>query len=133
MTGIVLCRGTFDLLHVGHLHHLRQASTMGTFLVVSVTPDIQAEKEKRRPIVSEDERMEMLLALPFVGVVECCDYLVSLKRWQPAVYCKGDDHQSKLLPEELEYCKAHNIEIRFTDPHPRTTSSLLERIECTSS
>ena len=28
---IVLCHGTFDLLHLGHIYHFNEAKKMGTF------------------------------------------------------------------------------------------------------
>ncbi|WP_423880855.1 adenylyltransferase/cytidyltransferase family protein, partial [Bradyrhizobium sp.] len=36
---IVLCHGVFDLLHVGHIRHLRAAKAFGDILVVTITDD----------------------------------------------------------------------------------------------
>ncbi len=35
---IVHCHGVFDLLHVGHFKHFKEARTFGDVLVVSITP-----------------------------------------------------------------------------------------------
>ena len=34
---IVLCHGVFDLLHIGHIKYLQEASLKGDILVVTVT------------------------------------------------------------------------------------------------
>ncbi|MBZ0141422.1 MAG: adenylyltransferase/cytidyltransferase family protein, partial [Pseudorhodoplanes sp.] len=36
---VVLCHGVFDLLHVGHLRHLKAARAFGDLLVVTITGD----------------------------------------------------------------------------------------------
>ena len=36
---VVLCHGTFDLLHLGHINHLSEAKNFGDILVVSLTSD----------------------------------------------------------------------------------------------
>ena len=48
---VVLCGGIFDLIHVGHLRHLEEARRMGDKLVVGLTMDEFAQKEKRKPVV----------------------------------------------------------------------------------
>ena len=46
---IVQCHGVFDLLHVGHLKHFREARTFGDILVVTITPDEFVNKGPGRP------------------------------------------------------------------------------------
>ena len=41
---ITLCHGVFDLLHVGHLRHLRVANGFGDALIVSITADEFVQK-----------------------------------------------------------------------------------------
>ena len=36
---IVLCHGVFDLLHIGHINHFKEAKKLGDILVVTVTQD----------------------------------------------------------------------------------------------
>ena len=131
---LVLCRGVFDILHVAHLRHLREARSMGDCLVVSITSDEVSEKEKRKPIIPEAERREMLLGFRCVSAVDICgDYLESLEKWKPQIYCKGYDHNAKgFLTGEIEYCSNHGIEIRHTHENPQTTTQIIERIKCAS-
>ena len=34
---IVLCHGVFDLLHIGHIKHLKKAKQQGDILLVTIT------------------------------------------------------------------------------------------------
>ena len=128
---LVLADGIFDLLHVGHIRHLEEARSFGDRLVVGLTMDKVAEREKRRPVISEHERMEMLLALSCVSNVMLVESGVeALQRLKPQIFCKGHDYKLKgLLPAEVNYCKVHGIDIRFTKPNPQTTTSIIERIK----
>ena len=129
----VLANGCFDLLHVAHVRHLEEARAMGDELVVALTID-ECVGKPGRPIVPQQERMEMLWALRYVTAVGFCrDSLDALATWQPQIFCKGADYLDKgLLPAELDYCRAHGIEIRHTKPNPQTTSGIIERIRCAS-
>ncbi len=59
----VMATGVFDLLHPGHIHFLTEAKKLGDELVVVVARDTTAERFKHRPIVREDQRVEMVAAL----------------------------------------------------------------------
>ena len=62
--------GVFDLFHVGHLRYLQFASRQCSHLVVAVTPDCIAEEMKgRRPVIPQEQRMEIVLALDIVAEV----------------------------------------------------------------
>lgn len=130
---LVLANGCFDLLHVAHIRHLEEARRMGDVLVVGLTMDAFVGKEGR-PIVPQNERMEMLKALRCVGSVMLCrNSLEALEVWKPAIFVKGADYIEKgLLPEEIAYCKKHGIQIKHTKPNPQTTTKLMERIKCAS-
>ena len=36
---IILCHGSFDLIHPGHLNHFEEAKKFGDILVVTITAD----------------------------------------------------------------------------------------------
>jgi rfaE bifunctional protein nucleotidyltransferase chain/domain len=59
---IVLTSGSFDLIHLGHVKYLAIAKGMGDVLVVGVDSDakIRRRKGEDRPMVPEQERLEML-------------------------------------------------------------------------
>ncbi len=59
---IVLTSGSFDLIHLGHVKYLAKAKALGDVLVVGVDSDAKIRKRKGedRPMVPEQERLEML-------------------------------------------------------------------------
>lgn len=67
----VLVTGTFDILHIGHLHFLEKAKKFGDILIVGVSNDkyVKEVKGYHRPIIPAKQRAEMLLALKPVDFV----------------------------------------------------------------
>ena len=62
-----LAIGVFDLFHVGHLRYLQYARQRCRHLTVAVTPDHIAEQVKgRRPVVPQQQRLEIVVSLGFV-------------------------------------------------------------------
>ncbi|MEA2437140.1 MAG: hypothetical protein QOF65_1696 [Thermoleophilaceae bacterium] len=59
---IVLTSGSFDLVHLGHVKYLARAKELGDVLIVGVDSDdkIRRRKGEDRPMVPQDERLEML-------------------------------------------------------------------------
>ena len=68
---IVMTKGVFDMLHVGHSRYIADAKGHGDILVVSVDTDelTKLRKGPRRPVVEESERIEMLLHLRYVDII----------------------------------------------------------------
>lgn len=59
--------GTYDLFHAGHLENLLIASSQCEKLIVGIKSDDLVQKHKNKtPIISEDERMEILRHFKFV-------------------------------------------------------------------
>ncbi len=66
---IVLANGVFDLLHVGHIEHLREARTFGEILIVCVTLDAFVNKGPDRPVNNFADRCALLRELRCVDAV----------------------------------------------------------------
>jgi D-beta-D-heptose 7-phosphate kinase/D-beta-D-heptose 1-phosphate adenosyltransferase len=68
---IVLTQGSFDLVHIGHARYCDKARKYGDVLIVGVDSDekVRQRKGPNRPIVPENERMEMLTHLRSVDYV----------------------------------------------------------------
>lgn len=104
---VVWTNGCFDLLHVGHLHSLRAAPSLGDVLVVGLNSDdsVRRLKGAGRPIVPAVERVEILAALECVSCVVIFDELTpeaALSRLKPDIHCKGADYappHGKPIPE----------------------------------
>ncbi len=95
---IVFTNGCFDIFHVGHSRYLRKASTYGDILIVGINSDdsVRRIKGQERPIVSENERMELIASL------ECVSYVVKfnedtpyelIKMIMPDIITKGGDYK----------------------------------------
>lgn len=68
---IVLTHGVYDLIHEGHAKYLEIAKSYGDYLVVGMDSDKMTKQRKgpNRPIVPENERVQMLLHLRHVDYV----------------------------------------------------------------
>ena len=92
--------GCFDLLHVGHLHFLSQAKSLGDILIVGLNTDqsVKNLKSSERPIILEQERAQFLSALEDVDIVILFeeDTPISLiEAIQPDILVKGSDYSDK--------------------------------------
>ncbi|MBL8748947.1 MAG: adenylyltransferase/cytidyltransferase family protein [Planctomycetes bacterium] len=131
---IVLTNGVFDLLHVGHTRCLEDARSRGDLLVVAINSDKSAEvlKGKGHPIVSEDERMEVLAALTFVDYVTTFEEATAdalLDQLRPTLYAKGTDYSLKSLPEK-DTLKKHDIKAVFVgDKKSHSSTKLIQKIK----
>lgn len=128
---LVMCHGVFDMLHTGHVEHLRQAREMGDRLIVSVVPDRFVSKPGR-PICTQDERLEMLLAIRHVDAAELCNApgpQQLLIRYKPDIYARGSEYRWQEMPE-YEVLRSLGVEIRYTKSIQPTTSAIIARIEC---
>ena len=66
--------GVFDLFHRGHLESLNKAKNAledpdNTFLIVGVVSNIDCESYKRTPIISENDRVEIIKNIRVVDQV----------------------------------------------------------------
>ena len=113
---IVLANGVFDIFHVGHVRYLQEASYMGTALFVAVTDDKNVNKGDGRPLFNENERLEVVMAMQCVQWAKIFSNVIdALEQWEPAIFVKGREYEGKIERVHADYCKAHGIEIRFTD------------------
>jgi len=72
---IVFTNGCFDLLHPGHIRLLERARNMGDVLVIGVNSDrsVRELKGPNRPLIPEQERVEVLAALAAADYVTIFD------------------------------------------------------------
>jgi rfaE bifunctional protein nucleotidyltransferase chain/domain len=68
---VVFTNGCFDILHQGHVRYLAKARSLGDALIVGLNSDasIRRIKGEKRPVVSQEERAEVLASLECVDVV----------------------------------------------------------------
>ncbi len=97
---IVFTNGCYDLLHRGHVEHLRASRACGDVLIVGLNSDdsVRRLKGPERPVVKEQDRAHLLSALRFVDYVvifnEDTPYdLIKLIR--PDILTKSGDYTGK--------------------------------------
>jgi len=118
----VLAAGVFDILHPGHIYFLEKARELGDELVVIVARDETTERKKRRPVIPEAQRLEVVKALKPVDKAilgDLNDIFRLLPEIQPDIIALGFDQEvdeiwlsKELLSRGLE-AKVVRIEDRL--------------------
>jgi len=101
---VVATGGCFDLVHAGHASTLQAARALGDCLVVCLNSDssVRGLKGPDRPIMTQDDRTDLLLALECVDAVVVFDEDTpeqALRRLEPDLWVKGGDYRADELPE----------------------------------
>ena len=94
---IVTTNGSFDLIHVGHVHYLAEARAQGDVLILGLNSDssIRRNKGPARPINTELHRAEVLLSLRSVDYVSLFDEAVPIRFIEtaaPDVHVNGAEY-----------------------------------------
>ena len=118
---VIMCHGTFDVVHPGHIRHLLYAKSKGDILVASLTCDDHIHKAHFRPFVPEELRAINLAALEMV------DYVIidrnptpldNLTFLQPDYFAKGYEYvENGVHPktqEEVKVLDDYGGEFLFT-------------------
>lgn len=105
---IVLTQGTFDMIHVGHARYCAKAKEYGDVLFVAVDSDakVRARKGPERPVVPQEERLEMLTYFASVDHVVLKPLEESkwslIKKLKPDVLIVTRENYNKQQLKELE-------------------------------
>ncbi|MCA8996038.1 MAG: bifunctional heptose 7-phosphate kinase/heptose 1-phosphate adenyltransferase [Planctomycetaceae bacterium] len=123
---IVFTNGCFDLFHVGHLHTLQGAASLGDILIVGVNSDDSVSRLKgpTRPIIPADQRAEILASIEGVDRVVIFDEDTphrALNALRPDILVKGGSTQEIV---GMEVVQAYGGIVRSCD--------LLESISTTN-
>lgn len=118
---VIMCHGTFDVVHPGHVRHLLYAKTKGDILVASLTADEHIKKANFRPYVPEDLRAFNLAALEVVDYVivdRQATPLQNLGVIQPDYFAKGYEYSASGIDprtqEEMKVLDGYGGEVIFT-------------------
>jgi rfaE bifunctional protein kinase chain/domain len=118
---VIMCHGTFDLVHPGHIRHLIFAKSKADILVTTLTTDQHIAKANFRPFVPEALRAMNLAALEivdFVVIDENPTPIENIAYLQPDYFAKGYEyHKDGVHPktrEEIATLDAYGGEVLFT-------------------
>src|SRR6201993_2321688 len=72
---VVFTNGCYDILHPGHIRLLEKARSLGDILILALNTDASVARLKgpTRPLISQQERAEMAMALEAVDAVTFFD------------------------------------------------------------
>lgn len=100
---LIFVMGTFDILHVGHIHFLEQAKAVGSGhkLLVGIIPDkiVCERKGPGRPVTGQTDRAQIVNALKIVDYVvilpeltlgEAAQNIIGILRPEISVASRGD-------------------------------------------
>ena len=117
----IMCHGTFDIVHPGHVRHLIYAKSKADTLIVSLTSDAHIKKADFRPFVPEDLRSLNLAALEMVDYVIIDQEptpLKNLSKIQPDYFAKGYEYVNggtdPRTQEEISVLETYGGEFIYT-------------------
>jgi len=131
---IVFTNGCFDILHIGHIHYLEAAKSLGDVLIVGLNTDksVSDLKGPDRPINQQDDRANVLSALRAVDVVVLFDEstpLSLISEIMPDILVKGGDYTLEtIVGADIVLAHHGKVEIiPFVDG--KSTSSIINKIK----
>jgi len=132
---VVMATGVFDIIHMGHLYYLSEARRLGDRLVVVVARDETARRFKRRPIVPEHLRLEVVRALKPVDEAmlgDRDDFYKVVELVRPDIIALGHDqaHDPEAIAKELEKrgLRARVVRLSCLKHDLMATRRIIERI-----
>lgn len=137
MQKVVYVIGVFDLFHSGHVRLLKRAKELGDKLVVAINGDDMVAEYKRRPYLSEEERLEVVQACRYVDeafIIRQFDNKEAILEHNINIIVHGDDWKGDSYLNQIrvtaEFVETHGIELKFL-PYTSgiSTSDLIERIK----
>ncbi len=127
--------GVFDMFHIGHLNILKRAKAQCDYLIVGVTTDsLCFQRKQKYPIISQEERAEIVSSIRYVDEVvfqEDMDKLTAVKKYRADAVFVGSDWKG--TPSWVAYEKQFNevgCTVVYLDHTDGISSTILrERIE----
>lgn len=131
---IALTNGCFDILHVGHVRYLREAKKTADILVLALNSDssVRSIKGEKRPVLSEQERAEIVAALEFIDFVTIFPELTPLELinfLQPDVLIKGGDWPEEKVVGREEIKKWGGRVAIIPEIEGKSTTNIMEKIK----
>ena len=130
---IVFTNGCFDILHVGHVWYLTAARSKGDALVLGLNSDasVKSIKPDNRPIVSQDQRAEVLAGLAcvdYITIFDEPDPLALIQTIKPDVLIKGADwKEAEIIGSDVVRSYGGSV-VRIEIVPGISTSGIIQRI-----
>jgi rfaE bifunctional protein nucleotidyltransferase chain/domain len=130
---VVFTNGCFDILHRGHIECLRKAKSFGEVLMVGLNSDSSVRKIKgeKRPILSQNDRAEILASLEMVDYVVIFNEETPHKvitSLVPDVLVKGGDYsKDKIVGKDIVESGGGRV-IRIKQVAGKSTRNIIKTI-----
>ncbi len=135
---IVCTIGSWDMLHIGHVRYLSMAKDLGDILVVGVDSDKAIRIYKNnplRPVIPQEERMEMLSYQSFVDYVVLIDDVDKKGHWKmnlikaikPDIFVasSGESYPTEQRKQIAKFC--NNLKVLKRQAKNTSTTNIIER------
>ena len=137
---VVFTNGCYDILHPGHIRLLERARSLGDVLILALNTDASVARLKgpSRPLIGEDERSRMALALEAVDAVTFFDENTPrelIAEVLPDILVKGADWAHFVAGREEVEAAGGKVMLLALEPGFSTTNiekELLARIPAVS-
>lgn len=135
---IAFTTGAFDMIHAGHKRYLELGASLGNVLVVGLNSDlsVKALKGDGRPILNQEQRLEMLCALACVTYATIFPEITgaeTIRILKPSAYlCVEGSWEGDLEAKaEVVAMAEHGGEIYYAPRQSPTlsTTAILQKIE----
>ena len=120
---IVYCYVCGDILHKGHIEHLKNAKALGDKLIVGVLTDVAIMEKKPRPAMSFDERFDLVRSLRWVDVVVAQNTyspLDNVMALRPDILVEATDHEKQAANEFMESIGRRILAMPYYPDHSST-------------
>ena len=123
---VVFTNGCYDLLHPGHIRLLERARSMGDVLILALNTDasVQRLKGPSRPLINEQDRVDLAASLEAVDAVTLFDEDTPtelIAAVLPDVLIKGADWAHFIAGREEVEAAGGRVEALSLEPGYSTT------------
>jgi FAD synthetase len=120
-----MARGTFDLIHMGHIYYLKEAKKLGDKLITVVARDSTVRKMKHEPVTPEEMRLGIIKELKMVDQAILGnenDIYATVEEIKPDIIALGYDqlHDEKIIQQELKKRHIYAKVVRLQKHHGMT-------------
>jgi rfaE bifunctional protein nucleotidyltransferase chain/domain len=131
---VVFTNGCYDILHPGHIRLLEQARSLGDVLILALNTDASVARLKgpTRPLIDQQERAEMALALEAVDAVTFFDEDTPrelIAAVLPDILIKGADWAHFIAGREEVEAAGGKVMALALEPGYSTTNIVEELLE----
>ena len=130
---VAFTNGCFDILHRGHIRCLREAKSWGDVLIVGLNSDssVRKIKGKKRPILPQDDRAEILASLEMVDYVLVFDEDTPhrvISALVPDVLVKGGDYgKDEIVGKDVVESSGGKV-VRVKEVRGKSTRNIIKKI-----